>query len=85
MTKEEYIGSITTLNNIKVDVSIDDYGQQCFIEFEKDGELKEYGMGSYNVWFMNDLLYLVDKENYLNGEYVEEYIDFLYKQLSLLR
>ena len=64
---------------------MDDYGQQYIIEFEKGGELKEYGMGSYNFWFMNDLLYLADRENYLNGEYAEEYIDFLYKQLGLLR
>ena len=85
MRKEEYKGSITTLNNIKVDVGIDDYGQQYFIEFEKDRKIEEIGLGTYNIWFMNDLLYLVDKENYLNGEYTEEYINFLYKTIGLIR
>ena len=32
MIKEEYIGTIE-LNNTKIDIGIDDYGQQYFFEF----------------------------------------------------
>ena len=80
MKKEEYIGSITTLNNIKVDVGIDDYGQQYIFEFKRDGELQEYGCGAYNMCWLNELLYIVDKEGYLQNKY--DYAK-LYKELDL--
>lgn len=48
MKQEEYIKTIVVYGKM-VNVGIDDYGQQYFIEFINDnGELIEVGCGAYN-------------------------------------
>ena len=79
MTKEEYIGTIE-LNGIKVDVGIDDYGQQYFFEFiNKDGEKETLGCGAYNINFLDDIIFIVDIQGFFEKRY--DY-DELYKQLG---
>lgn len=79
MKKEDYIGSLT-INNTKVDIGIDDYGQCYYFEFENDkGEIETYGCGSYNINYLDDILFMVDREGYLNDKYD---IDALYKELE---
>ena len=79
MTKEEYIGTIE-LNGIKVDVGIDDYGQQYFFEFiNKDGEKETLGCGAYNINFLDDIIFIVDRQGFFEQKY--DY-DELYKQLG---
>ena len=80
MTKEEYIGTIE-LNNIKVDIGIDDYGQQYFFEFiNEDGETESLGCGAYNLNFLAEIIYIVDEKGYHENKY--DY-DKIYKQLNL--
>ena len=82
MTKEEYIGTLN-LNGTKVDVGIDDYGQQYFFEFiDSQGNFQEIDCGAYNFCWLDDLLYMVDKEGFLQDKY--NYNE-LYKQLGLRR
>lgn len=79
MTKEEYIGTIE-LNGIKVDVGIDDYGQQYFFEFiNKYGEKETLGCGAYNINFLDDIIFIVDRQGFFEQRY--DY-DELYKQLG---
>ena len=79
MTKEEYIGTIE-LNGIKVDVGVDDYGQQYFFEFiNKDSEKETLGCGAYNINFLDDIIFIVDRQGFFEQRY--DY-DELYKQLG---
>ena len=80
MIKEEYIGTIE-LNGTKVDVGIDDYGQQYFFEFiNKNGEKEILGCGAYNINFLDDIIYIVDRQGFFEQKY--DYNE-LYKQLGL--
>lgn len=80
MTKEEYIGTIE-LNGTKVDIGIDDYGQQYFFEFiNKDGEKETLGCGAYNINFLDNIIFTIDRKGYYENKY--DY-DKIYEQLSL--
>lgn len=79
MIKEEYIGTIE-LNGTVVNVGIDDYGQQYFFEFiNKDGEKETLGCGAFNINFLDDIIYIVDRKGFFEQKY--DY-DELYKQLG---
>ena len=48
MKQEDYVKTIVVYGKM-VNVGMDDYGQQYFIEFVNDkGELEELGCGTYN-------------------------------------
>ena len=78
MIKEEYIGTIE-LNGTVVNVGIDDYGQQYFFEFiNKNGEKETLGCGAFNINFLDDIIYIVDRKGFFLLKY---YYYELYKQL----
>ena len=43
---------------IMINVGLDDYGQQYFLEYVEDGVLKEAGCGAYNEHYMEEIEYL---------------------------
>lgn len=71
MTKEEYIGTIT-VNGIKVDIGLDDYGQSYFFEYQDDGKIKTVGCGTYELDFIECICCFFDKKGYYISEYGEE-------------
>ena len=77
MKKEEYIKTMN-INGNSIDLGIDDYGQQYFIEWEDSEGKHEMGLGSYNMNYMSDILYKFDPnfkrtvKVLLNGESLDE-------------
>ena len=73
MKKEEYIKTMS-INGNSIDLGIDDYGQQYFIEWEDSDGKHEMGLGAYNMNYMSDILYKFDPnykrivKDLLNGE-----------------
>ena len=61
MRKEEYIKTIY-IDDKKVDIGMDDYGQCYFFEWEEDGEIKSQSCGSYNPDYMSCILYELSEE-----------------------
>lgn len=57
MKKEEYVTTVV-YNGHLINVGIDDYGQQYFLEYLKDGKLEEVGCGAYNSEYMQEIEYL---------------------------
>lgn len=51
MKPEEFVES-RVINGQLVNIGMDDYGQQFFFEYVKDGELKSIGCGAYNTDYM---------------------------------
>ena len=80
MNKEEYVGTIE-LNNTKIDIGIDDCGQQYFFEFiNKDGEKEILGCGAYNFNFLDEIIFTIDRKGFFEQKY--DY-DKIYEQLNL--
>lgn len=62
MRKEEYIKTLI-VNNKKIKLGIDDYGQCYFIEFINDnGKIEELSLGTYNCDYMEEIYGLFDEE-----------------------
>ena len=77
MKKEEYIKTMN-INGNSIDLGIDDYGQQYFVEWEDSEGKHEMGLGAYNMNYMSDILYKFDPnfkqavKVLLNGESLDE-------------
>lgn len=63
MRKEEYIGTLE-IRGHKVDVGMDDYGQQYFFEYIEDGELQEVGVGTYESEVVEFICHYFDKKGF---------------------
>ena len=64
MKPEEYVKTIVVYGKM-VDVGLDDYGQQYFIEFlNDDGEITEVGCGAYNSNYEDVAKSCIDYERY---------------------
>ena len=62
MKKEEYIGTIE-LNNTKIDIGIDDYGQQYFFEFiNENGEKESLGGSTKKLNFLEEVIFTIDRK-----------------------
>lgn len=61
MTDEEYIKTLT-VNGQKIDLGLDDYGQQYFIEWEDEEGKHESGLGAYNLDYMSSILHMFDPD-----------------------
>ena len=76
MKREEYVTTIVVYGKM-VNVGMDDYGQQYFLEFlNDDGELIEFGCGSYNHDFEDVAKSVIDHRRHcieIFGE--EEYLE----------
>ena len=77
MKKEEYIKTMN-INGNSIDLGIDNYGQQYFVEWEDSEGKHEMGLGVYNMNYMSDILYKFDPnfkqavKVLLNGESLDE-------------
>ena len=71
MRKEEYIGTIE-IRGYKVDVGMDDYGQQYFFEYEEDGEIKTIGCGAFQTDFIECICYHFDPKGWRISMFGEE-------------
>lgn len=72
MKQEEYIKTIVVYGKM-VNVGMDDYGQQYFIEFvNSKGELEEFGCGSYNFDYEGVAKSIIDHRRFLVEEWGEE-------------
>lgn len=64
MKREEYVKTIVVYGKI-VNVGMDDYGQQYFIEYLNDnGEITEIGCGAYNDNYEDVAKFVIDHERY---------------------
>jgi hypothetical protein len=69
---EEYIKTIVVYGKM-VNVGMDDYGQQYFIEYVNDnGELVEVGCGAYNTDYEDVAKCLIDRRRQMVEEWGEE-------------
>lgn len=84
MTKEEYVGTIT-IRGTKIDIGSDDYGQQFFFEYEKDGEVKTVGCGTYNFEFIEYIVYYFDMKGFYISIYGENYWKDEIKRIEQIR
>lgn len=72
MKQEEYVKTIVIYGKM-LNVGIDDYGQQYFLEYVDDnGELQEIGCGAYNSDIEDVAKTIVDRRRYMIEEYGEE-------------
>lgn len=72
MKPNEYIKTIVIYGKM-INVGIDDYGQQYFLEYVDDnGELQEIGCGAYNSDIEDVAKTIVDRRRYMIEEYGEE-------------
>lgn len=74
MTKEEYIGTLE-IRGHKVDIGIDEPGQQYFFEYEEDNKLKTESCGTYESSFIEYICWFFDKKSYYITEYGEDIWD----------
>ena len=82
MNKEEYFKTIY-IKDTKVDIGVDDYGQQYFLEFEKDGEIQTIGCGAYQFDFIEQAVYYIDPEGWENNSYnFQEMYDEFYEKFD---
>ena len=80
MKKEDYVAT-NELNNPKIDIGNDDYSQQYFFEFiNEDGEKESLGCGAYNLNFLDEVIFTIDRKGYYENKY--DY-DKIYEQLNL--
>ena len=71
MKQEEYIKTIVVYGKM-INVGMDDYGQQYFLEFVNDkGELEEKGCGSYNFDYEEFAKSIIDHRRFLVEEWGE--------------
>lgn len=64
MKQEEYVKTIVVYGKM-VNVGMDDYGQQYFIEFVNDkGELEELSCGTYNFDYEDVAKTAIDYDRY---------------------
>lgn len=61
MKKSEYVKTIT-IKDQKICIGRDDYGQCYFVEWTDDEGFHEMGLGAYNKYIMEDLLYIFDPD-----------------------
>ena len=72
MKQEEYVKTIVIYGKM-INVGIDDYGQQFFLEYVDDnGELQEIGCGAYNSDIEDVAKTIIDRRRYMIEEYGEE-------------
>lgn len=72
MKQEEYVKTIVVYGKM-LNVGIDDYGQQYFLEYVDDnGELQEIGCGAYNSDIEDVAKTIIDRRRYMIEEYGEE-------------
>lgn len=72
MKQEEYVKTIVVYGKM-LNVGMDDYGQQYFLEYVDDnGELQEIGCGAYNSDIEDVAKTIVDRRRYMIEEYGEE-------------
>lgn len=72
MKPNEYIKTIVIYGKM-INVGIDDYGQQYFLEYVDDnGELQEIGCGAYNSDIEDVAKTIIDRRRYMIEEYGEE-------------
>ncbi len=72
MKQEEYVKTIVIYGKM-LNVGMDDYGQQYFLEYVDDnGELQEIGCGAYNSDIEDVAKTIVDRRRYMIEEYGEE-------------
>ena len=64
MKQEEYVKTIVVYGKM-VNIGMDDYGQQYFIEYlNDDGEITEIGCGAYNDNYEDVAKFVIDHERY---------------------
>ena len=74
MKANEYIKTIIVYGKM-VNVGMDDYGQQYFLEFvNNDGELEEIGCGAYNFDYEEVAKSIIDHRRFLIEEWGEEQV-----------
>lgn len=72
MKQEEYVKTIVIYGKM-INVGMDDYGQQFFLEYVDDnGELQEVGCGAYNSDIEDVAKAIIDRRRYMIEEYGEE-------------
>ena len=72
MKQEEYVKTIVIYGKM-INVGMDDYGQQFFLEYVDDnGELQEVGCGAYNSDIEDVAKTIIDRRRYMIEEYGEE-------------
>ena len=72
MKRDEYVKTIVVYGKM-LNVGMDDYGQQYFLEYVDDnGELQEIGCGAYNSDIEDVAKTIVDRRRYMIEEYGEE-------------
>ena len=72
MKPNEYIKTIVIYGKM-INVGIDDYGQQYFLEYVDDnGQLQEVGCGAYNSDIEDVAKTIIDSRRYMIEEYGEE-------------
>lgn len=82
MKQEEYIKTIVVYGKM-VNIGIDDYGQQYFIEFVNDkGELKEISCGAYNSDYEGVAKSIIDNHRFLVEQWGEEEVLEMERQKS---
>lgn len=71
MKTSEYVRTMVIYGKM-VNVGMDDYGQQYFIEFVNDkGELEELGCGAYNIDYEGFAKMTIDYDRYWREFYDE--------------
>ena len=82
MKQEEYIKTIVVYGKM-VNIGIDDYGQQYFIEFVNDeGELKEISCGAYNSDYEGVAKSMIDHRRFFVEQGGEEEVLEMERQKS---
>ena len=72
MKREEYVTTIVVYGKM-VNVGMDDYGQQYFLEYVDDnGELVEFSCGSYNSDYTSVAKSMINHRQFLIEEWGEE-------------
>ena len=98
MNKNDYITTIN-VNGTDVKIGMDDYGQCYYIEWEEDGETKSTGLGTYNLYYLEEIYNLFDdtykdisRKDFLDEEMTpeelskwNEYLDIIDKKYKEIR
>ena len=74
MKQEEYVKTIVVYDKM-VNIGMDDYGQQYFLEYvDETGQLVEVGCGAYNFDFEDIAKSLIDYHRFSIEVFGEEYV-----------
>lgn len=80
MKREEYVTTIVVYGKM-VNVGMDDYGQQYFIEYLDDnGELVEVGCGAYNHDYEDVAKTIIDYERHSREIWGDEFWEQMKKE-----